>query len=50
MDDKPSIVNDIEDEEMVDFDLGEEVYLTTAYFVDPSSICQGTIHILRNHF
>ena len=24
MDDKPSIVNDIEDEEMVDFDLGEE--------------------------
>ena len=23
------------------FDLGEDVYLTTAYFVDPSSICQG---------
>ena len=23
------------------FDLGEDAYLTTAYFIDPSSICQG---------
>ena len=25
--------------------LGEDVYLTTAYFVDPASICQGGIYI-----